>query len=348
MKKVSPSQSTRAKSAATRRRASVPKDQSEDLYRTLANSSQVGVYIIQNNRFRFVNPHIQNYAGYGEKEMLAMDPVSIIHPGDRKTAVKNAVAMLKGERVSPYEYRLVTSAGQIKWIMERVTSVIFNGRRAILGNSMDITEQKEARKRLEELAALESSILDAIPQAIVGLHNRKIIFANNAVSGVFGWQPEELIGKSVTVFYRNEEEANEIGHRFYSTLKSQRTFYTEFYCRRKDGRDILCRMRAARIGDKLRERRIVVTYDDITLQKRAEEELERSREQLRNLSVYLQSVREKESTRIAREIHDELGQSLTALKMDLSWMGGHLPARSKDLIDMSRRMATLVDTTIDS
>lgn len=209
-------------------------------------------------------------------------------------------------------------------------------------------ENDETKERLQEMAALESSILDAIPQAIVGLHNRRIIFANNAVKGTFGWTREELIGKNVTIFYRNEEESKKIAQYFYSTLKRQRTFVNEFNCRRKDGKDILCRMRAARIGDKLTERRIVITYEDITEKKRANEELERSREQLRNLSTYLQSVREKESTRIAREIHDELGQSLTALQMDVAWLGKKLPARSAQLIEKTRKMADLVTSTIDS
>ena len=113
----------------------------------------------------------------------------------------------------------------------------------------------------------------------------------------------------------------------YSTLKKQRTFDTEFPCRHKDGRDILCRMRAARIGDELKERRIVITYEDITEKKRAREELERSHRQLRELSAHLHSVREKESARIAREIHDELGQSLTALQMDVNWLGDQLAAQ---------------------
>jgi len=59
-------------------------------------------------------------------------------------------------------------------------------------------------------------------------------------------------------------------------------------------------------------------------------------------------VREKESTRIAREIHDELGQSLTALQMDISWLAGQLPAKNTTLIDKANRMTRLVDATIDS
>src|SRR5216117_911119 len=59
---------------------------------------------------------------------------------------------------------------------------------------------------------------------------------------------------------------------------------------------------------------------DVTDRTRAAEELEQSREELRALAARLQAIREQERTRIAREIHDELGQALTALKLDLAWM----------------------------
>jgi PAS domain-containing protein len=115
--------------------------------------------------------------------------------------------MLKEQRFSPYEFRIATKDGRIKWIMETGMSITYKGRRAILGNSMDVTERKEAGRRLEELEALESSILDAIPQAVVGLHERRINFANHAVKLIFGWHREEMTGKSIKMIYRNEEEA---------------------------------------------------------------------------------------------------------------------------------------------
>jgi PAS domain S-box-containing protein len=85
---------------------------------------------------------------------------------------------------------------------------------------------------------------------------------------------------------------------------------------------------------------------DITKRMQAEKELKSSHEQLRDLTVYLQSVREEERTNIAREIHDELAQALTALKMDLSWLDNKLPRDQMPLIAKTRSMNELIDTTI--
>ena len=80
----------------------------------------------------------------------------------------------------------------------------------------------------------------------------------------------------------------------------------------------------------------------------AEEELKASREKLRNLSEYIQTVREKERTRIAREIHDNLGQTLTALKMDLSWLEKRLGADQTLLRDKINSMTLLAQDTIQT
>jgi len=83
-----------------------------------------------------------------------------------------------------------------------------------------------------------------------------------------------------------------------------------------------------------------------TSHRRTEEELKNSHEQLRNLSIHLQSVREEERTRIAREIHDQLGQALTALKIDFSWLNNRLPKNQKSLLEKIESMSKLVDMTI--
>jgi signal transduction histidine kinase len=72
----------------------------------------------------------------------------------------------------------------------------------------------------------------------------------------------------------------------------------------------------------------------------------KAEEELRNLSEHLQTVREEERTGIAREIHDELGQALTVLKMDLSWVKNRLPDEGEDLLGRTESMLNLTDETI--
>jgi signal transduction histidine kinase len=80
----------------------------------------------------------------------------------------------------------------------------------------------------------------------------------------------------------------------------------------------------------------------------AEVQLRESHKQLRSLSVYLQHVREEERTRIAREVHDELGQALTSCKLGASWLARHLPRKQRDLWDKAEKLSAEIDSTIQT
>jgi signal transduction histidine kinase len=82
--------------------------------------------------------------------------------------------------------------------------------------------------------------------------------------------------------------------------------------------------------------------------RRAQEQLRESHEQLRALSVYLQHVREEERTRIAREVHDELGQALTSCKLDLSLLANKLPRGLGPLKDKAKALSAHIDATIQT
>jgi PAS domain S-box-containing protein len=95
-------------------------------------------------------------------------------------------------------------------------------------------------------------------------------------------------------------------------------------------------------------RAVCLIASDLSETKRAEQELRASGEQLRNLTAHLQSVREEERARISREVHDELGQSLTAVKMDLAWLAGRLPQRDGPMLKRIRSTQQLADSIIQS
>ena len=82
--------------------------------------------------------------------------------------------------------------------------------------------------------------------------------------------------------------------------------------------------------------------------RKTEEKLRKSHEQLRALSVYLQHIREDERIRISRQVHDELGQSLTGLKMDLYWLSSRVPRQLRELHDKAKSMSAHIDSTIQT
>lgn len=258
--------------------------QTEDLYRTLTNNLQIGLYILLEGKIVFVNQYMPRYSGYSMEELLGSEIITYVHPDDRKLVRESAVQMLSGEQSKPYEFRIIDKSGKIKWLMETVSPISHKGQSAVLGNTMDITELKEVKKEVEKMKSLEASILSSVPHALFGVENRQIFFANQSMETVFGWRPDELIGKTTRILFRNDEDYKEFGRIIYSELEDHDRFIRE--CEmpfvRKDGRKIFCRLSVSRIGDKLEgTKRIVSTFEDITLSKLAKEALRQSEERYR-------------------------------------------------------------------
>ncbi|MFC1908932.1 PAS domain S-box protein [Chloroflexota bacterium] len=131
-------------------RYSINSRRQEGAFQALFNSSLIGIYIIQNGKFQFVNPRFQEYIGYSEQELLGRDSLSFVHPEDRGKVRENAVKMLRGEQSAEYKFRIVTRSGETRWIMEAITSVEYLGSRATLGNFMDITSHNQTEEALRE------------------------------------------------------------------------------------------------------------------------------------------------------------------------------------------------------
>jgi two-component system sensor histidine kinase UhpB len=92
----------------------------------------------------------------------------------------------------------------------------------------------------------------------------------------------------------------------------------------------------------------VVAFQDISERKQAELDLLESRRQLRELSFHLESVREEERTRIARELHDELGQMVTGLKLDVRWLASGLSGAKPVVMDKIASLSQSIDDTLNA
>ena len=106
--------------------------QSQKLFETLFNASPFGIYIAQGKKFQFVNPEFSRITGYTENELLNMESLSLVHPEDRGMVMENAIRMLKGKLLKPFEFRAIAKGVEISWISQKIVSIQYNGRRGTL------------------------------------------------------------------------------------------------------------------------------------------------------------------------------------------------------------------------
>jgi len=205
--------------------------QAEELFKTMANNSTIGVYVVQDRKFVFVNPPFQKFTGFTQDELLEADPLSFVHPEDKDAAKNDAVQMLKGNRTSPYEFRIVGKNGEMIWTLETATSIDYEGKRATLGNTMDITERKQAeeREKLLQQELIMSSRLASIGEMAAGIAHE----INNPLTGVLGFSdllmnkniPED-IRKYVNIINEGAQRVASITSRMLSYAHQSKAEYT--------------------------------------------------------------------------------------------------------------------------
>jgi PAS domain S-box-containing protein len=148
----------------SRRKTEAALREKQEQYKIFVEHSFAGIYLVQNGKFLYLNRNAASFAGYEPEEMVGMPSLSVVHPEDLDRTKEKAGRMLKGEERSPYECRFVKKDGRIRWIMETVTSIFHDGRKAVLGNSMDITSIKmaedELRNARDQLRALAARLQD--------------------------------------------------------------------------------------------------------------------------------------------------------------------------------------------
>ena len=287
---------------------------------------------IDSLNFSYVSNHAEKLLGYPISRWLDEPGFwsTHMHPDDRISAVAFSDEQIGKRQNHKFEYRMITADGRVIWLADFVTLVEEGGMPVRLrGIMVDITDRKEAEKQLANERKLLRILIDNLPDYIyVKDNDLKHIINNKASYLVMGYDSEEpTLGKSVTdifgdneftkVYYEEDERILRTGeglaNREEPFLKKNgevRCLLTNKFPFKDDHDNI--------IG-------IIGISSDITERKNAEESLREMNTQLKELSNHLQNVREEERKYLAREVHDELGQLASVVKMDIDWLQLRLP-----------------------
>ncbi len=217
---------------------------------------------------------------------------------------------------------------------------------------------RRERKRAEEARNASEKLLRDITSALgegllVQGCDGRLIFMNPEAERLLGWKEKELAARDIheTIHYLRpdgtkfpKEECPALNLNLPEGLRhSEDGIFIK-----KGGIPFPAHYVSTVIVKEGQVDAIVTAFMDISERKRAERELEESRQQLRDLSVFLQTVREEERKRISRELHDELGQALTALRIDVNWLEMRLPYVEPAIADKLISMEHLMNKTVDA
>ncbi len=260
--------------------------------------------------------------------------LSFVHPEDRKN-VDNAYAKsLQKHTHYDFTHRIIRPDGEIRYLREKSENIQNKEDIALLsyGIVQDVTDSVLAEKALNENLEYTKLLFDHSPDAMF-LADLKGVFidGNSAAEKLIGFKKEELIGKSflkpgLLPITQISKAANQI--KKIITHKHSKAY--EITLIRKDKEQIIIESHAHLVKFK-NKRYILGSARNITDRKKTEEALKISNEKLIALSKHKNQIREEERKIIALDLHDDLGQKLTAINMNLSWLQNHISIKNNKI-----------------
>jgi len=318
--------------------------ESEERYRAMFKSISDAVFVsyIEEEDSPGCFVQINNVAcqrlGYTREELLGLTPRDITTPEEYTRLLdKREKLISKGNIV--VETVHVTRDGRQIPVESSVRIFNYLGKRAAIFISRDITERKKAEEVVQRERRLFNDILENLPVMICLMTpDYHVPFANKSYRKLFGKSHGR---RCFEYIFQRTEPCPEC--QSFTPLKTNVPHHWEWDAPNGINLDIYDFPFADADGSPL----ILEMNIDITERKRAEEEMRNARTQVEELNKHLIKVREDERALISRDIHDELGQSLTALKIDLHWVlenVGGKPAVNKKLHNMLEMVSGTIAT----
>jgi PAS domain S-box-containing protein len=299
-------------------------------------------------RLILVNREWERVLGWTLEEVQEMGmPAFVAELYPEPSRARGVLDYIKEENAGWSYFETRVRGGQVlntAWAMVRLSDG------SSIGIGQDITERKRIE---EELRQSERLLAEAQRLARVGSWSWDVASDTATWSEemyrIFGLRRGESVpGYEATLKLLHPEDRLYVAGLVENALRRLENFSHYARVVRPDGQTRVFHFRVNVVADERgRAVRMFGTAQDVTERRLAEEQLRSSNEKLRALAARLQSVREEEAVRIAREIHDELGGALTGLKFDLSWLTRRL---SEPHLEEKRRkleaMSALIDETI--
>ncbi|ULA58299.1 MAG: Putative Hybrid sensor histidine kinase [Nitrospira sp.] len=339
-----------------RRQAEAALRESEERFRRIMENSPALIFIKDvEGRYLQTNRQFETIFRLTPSEIVGKTDLDVFPPEQAAAFRANDCRVLEAGTPMEFEEVAIHDDGPHTSLVVKFPLLDAQGRcYALCGIATDITDRKRAEEERQKLAKDRLLLLESTGEGIYGLDRQgRCTFINSAASRMLGYSPEELLGQDmherIHHFLRDGAAYLRPRCHIHETLVDGkgRKIDDEVYWR-KDGTSFPVEYSSFPVIEQDLVTGAVVVFLDITDRKRAEQQLTASHDQLRKLTARLESVREEERILIAREIHDELGQALTGVKLELSLLRDQLPDVSPTVHTRLESSSGLVDATIQS
>jgi len=276
-----------------RKRAEELLRESEGRYRTLFENATEGLFLTTpEGRYINVNPSTARMFRYSSPEDMINSVTDIgrqiyAHPEDRDTFIS---IMAEQGKCEGMEVEMVRKDKNRIWIRMNV-HVVRDGQGNILhydGTCVDITESRRIEEALKKSENEFKSLFDASPTGIGLLKDRRLLKVNTQLVKMLGYTPDDLLGKSVQEFYADDDEFNRVGETIYGMVEQSGVGEIETRLRNKSGLMIDVYIRASAVDRHDAAAGTIITVQDITERKRAEEALGKALQEKETLFHELQ------------------------------------------------------------